>query len=100
MDYLLKALKAISQAKVTSREQAPIWFSERARPFRSAIRHNRLPRVPAGISSRTFGPISALNTTECIYCGVSIQYAVATAHPFDVAHSAPAGSKRRPGATS
>ncbi len=81
LDHLLRTLKTIAQTEVPSREQAPIWFSQNGHdpsgvPYVTITCPECLRAYPLALC----GPISALNTTECIYCGVSIQYAVASAH--------------------
>ena len=77
----LEALKTIAQTEVPSREQAPIWFSQNGHdpsgvPYVTITCPECLRAYPLALC----GPISAFNKTDCIYCGVSIQYAVATAH--------------------
>lgn len=81
MKQPLETLKALSQKGAPSREEAPIWFSQNGHdpsgvPYVTIACPECLRAFPLALC----GPISASNKTDCIYCGVSIQYAVASAH--------------------
>ena len=63
------------------REGAPIWFSQNGhdssgQPFITMACPECLRAFPLALAN----PVTPTNKIDCIYCGVSIQYAIATAH--------------------
>jgi CheY-like chemotaxis protein len=81
LDHLLNALKSISQKNVPTRGESPIWFSQNGHdpsgaPFVTMACPECLRAFPLALCD----PIGDWNETDCIYCGVSIQYAIASTH--------------------
>jgi len=81
LDHLLKTLKSVSQGVAPTRVETPIWFSQNGHdpsgaPFVTMACPECLRAFPLALCD----PISVTNRTDCIYCGISIQYAIASAH--------------------
>lgn len=81
MNLLLETLTTVPQKVTLPRKDTPIWFSQNGhdssgQPFITMACPECLRAFPLVLSD----PVSPMNKTECIYCGVSIQYAIATAH--------------------
>ena len=78
---LLKAISAVSKKEAPTRENTPIWISKNGHnsagePYIMIACTECLRGFPLALCN-SFSPI---NETKCIYCGVSIQYAIAEAH--------------------
>jgi CheY-like chemotaxis protein len=81
LDHLLKTLKSISQRGAPTREESPIWISQNGHdpsgaPYVTLACPECLRAFPLALCDSS----SATNKTDCIYCGVSIHYAIASAH--------------------
>ena len=81
MDSLLNAITTFSNRQRLARTEAPIWISQNGRdssgePYITMACPECLRGYPLALRN----PISRINETDCIYCGVSIQYAIAAAH--------------------
>jgi len=78
---LLKILESLSRIDVPTRTEAPIWFSQNGHdpsgaPFVTMPCPECMRAFPLALSDT----ISTTNETDCIYCGVSIQFAIASAY--------------------
>lgn len=78
MDLLLKTLAAVCKKDGLTREELPIWFSPNGldssgEPFITMVCPECLRGFPLALSD----PINQVDETNCIHCGVSIQYGVA-----------------------
>ena len=81
LGHLLNTLKSFSRKDAPTRKVAPIWFSQNGHdssgaPFVTMACPECLRAFPLALC----GPVSDTNKTDCIYCGISIQYAIASAH--------------------
>jgi CheY-like chemotaxis protein len=81
LDHLLKTLRSVSQGAAPTRVETPIWFSQNGHdpsgaPFVTMACPECLRAFPLALC----GAISDTNKTDCIHCGISIQYAIASAH--------------------
>lgn len=79
IDLLLKTLAAVCQKNELTREERPIWISPNGHdssgePFVTMV----CPECLRGFSLAVSDPINHIDETNCIYCGVSIQYGIAT----------------------
>lgn len=79
IDLLLKTLAAVCQKNELTREETPIWISPNGHdssgePFVTMV----CPECLRGFSLAVSDPINHIDETNCIYCGVSIQYGIAT----------------------
>jgi len=78
---LLKALEFVSGNDASNRVETPIWFSQNGHdpsgaPFVTMACPECLRAFPLALCN----PVSVTNDADCIYCGVSIQYAIASAY--------------------
>jgi hypothetical protein len=81
LDHLLSTLKSISQGAAPTREETPIWFSQNGHdPSGAPFVTMPCPECLRAFHLALCGSISLINKTDCIYCGVSIPYAIASAH--------------------
>ncbi len=81
LDHLLKTLKSVSQRNTPIREETPIWFSQNGHdPSGAPYVTMACPECLRAFPLALCGPISDTNKTDCIHCGISIQYAIASAH--------------------
>ena len=80
MANLLKALEFVSGRDAGNRVETPIWFSQNGHdpsgaPFVTMACPECLRAFPLALRI----PISVPNRADCIYCGISIKYAIASA---------------------
>jgi CheY-like chemotaxis protein len=78
---LLKVLEFVSGNDASNRVETPIWFSQNGHdpsgaPFVTMACPECLRAFPLALCN----PVSVTNDADCIYCGVSIQYAIASAY--------------------
>ena len=77
---LQKIVKSVCNKHLSTRKESPIWFSQNGHdpsgsPYVTMACPQCLRAFPLALSN----PISLTKKTACIYCGISIQYAIAFA---------------------
>lgn len=81
LDHLLKTLKTLSQMEALPREKTPIWFSQNGHDaFGAPYVTMACPECMRAYPISLADSIHRVGTTNCIYCGVSIQFAIATSY--------------------
>jgi CheY-like chemotaxis protein len=78
---LLRIIETISESGAPNRAEAPIWFSQNGHDASGAPYITMAcPECLRAFALELFEPLNTNKKTDCIHCGIPIQFAIASAH--------------------